>query len=153
MRSIDLAIAAMALLVAGSTATAQDVSADPTFATINLSAGFRPDPQRLEVVSGGNVPAENISSDCEGYIADVPDVRVNYTSGDYPLTFSVRASEDTTLVINAPDGRWYCDDDGAGDLNPLVHFTKPTSGAYDIFVGNYDDDNADATLSISETHD
>lgn len=81
----------------------------------------------------------------------MPDARVSYSNGDYSLTFWVNASEDTTLVINAPDGRWYCDDDGAGDLNPRVHFAKPTSGAYDIFVGNYDDNNVDATLFVSET--
>jgi hypothetical protein len=131
-------------------AAAQDVMGEPTFATINLNAGFRPDPQMIQVVSGGELSADDLGSGCAGFIADVPDVRINYTSGDYPLIFTVSSDADTTLVINAPDGNWYCDDDAGGDLNPMYHFGAPQSGAYDVFIGSYEDENADATLAITE---
>ena len=150
MRTIVFAVLALSTLVSAAPAAAQDVMAEPTFATITLSAGFRPDPQMVQVVSGGDLEADGVGSSCTGHIAESPDVRVNYSSGDYPLTFQVFADDDTTLVINAPDGRWYCDDDGAGDLNPMVYFATPSSGAYDVFIGNYQDGNTDATLSISE---
>jgi hypothetical protein len=150
MRITILTVAALASLACAMPAAAQDVMAEPTFATINLDAGFRPDPQRIEVVSGGALTADDLGSGCGGFIAEVPDVRVNYTSGDYPLIFSVTSKADTTLAINAPDGSWYCDDDAAGGLNPMYQFGSPQSGAYDVFIGSYEEENADATLAISE---
>ena len=60
------------------------------------------------------------------------------------------SQDDTTLVINAPDGEWYCDDDGAGYPNPELTFASPMSGQYDIWVGTYGGGNANATLQILE---
>jgi hypothetical protein len=149
MRITIFTMAVVAPLACAIPSAAQDVMAEPTFATINLDAGFRPDPQRIEVVSGGALAADELGSGCAGFIAEVPDVRINYTSGDFPLIFSVTSHADTTLVINAPNGSWYCDDD-AGGLNPMYQFGSPESGAYDVFIGSYEDENADATLAISE---
>ena len=60
------------------------------------------------------------------------------------------ASEDTTLLINTPGGRWYCDDDGGGEFNPLVTISDPESGRYDIWLGTYNDNMVQSTLQISE---
>ena len=35
-------------------------------------------------------------------------------SGNTQLVFNTYANVDTTLVINGPDGRWYCNDDFNG---------------------------------------
>ena len=53
---------------------------------------------------------------CEGSVSSAPDIQIFFEPGDADLTFRVRASEDTTLLINTPNGRFYCDDDGAGGV-------------------------------------
>ena len=65
--------------------------------------------------------------------------------------FRTRSSTDTTLIINGPDGRWYCDDDSWGDGDAEVRFNKPDSGAYDIWIGTFNGGTASATLLITET--
>lgn len=115
-----------------------DYSASPSYGTVSLSAGFEPDPRVISLQSGGSIPASNISPGCSGFVAAAPDVRLNYRAGEYPLILSVASSSDTTLVVNGPDGSWYCDDDGGvNGLNPSLRFNSPRSGQYDIWVGTY----------------
>lgn len=50
---------------------------------------------------------------------------------------------DATLLINAPDTRWHCNDDhGRGEwarpLMPTIDFRHPREGRYDVWVGTYD---------------
>ena len=135
-----LALAAIATAVFASTpATSQDIATVPTYAKVELDAGFSPDPQFFSVTSGGSISASSaVSSSCRGYIASAPDVRLHYTSGSLPLIISTRSSGDTTLVVYAPDGQWYCDDDGGeAGLNAMVRFNAPWSGRYMIWVGSY----------------
>lgn len=113
-----------------------DIGRTPTFGTLTLSAGFEPDPQTVPVTAGGRLNAETVDSDCRGSIGNAPDVRVNYTAGSFPLIFQVRAEQDTTLVINGPDGQWHCNDDSNG-IHPEVRFDSPASGQYDVYVGHY----------------
>jgi hypothetical protein len=145
-------IAAVATLAA-SAAQAQDISAAPTFGTHAISGGFQPDPMNFQIVSGGELnAAETIGRGCQGYVTNAPDVRINYTPGSLPLIISVNSTSDTTLVINAPDGSWICDDDsGNFGTNPSVTLRNVMPGQYDIWVGSYTQgDAAGATLSISE---
>jgi hypothetical protein len=117
---------------------AQDFTLDPSFGTLNLSSGFNPDPTFVSVRAGGAVDASTANRSCMGFISSPPDVRLNYTSGSLPLIISAAASADTTLVVNAPDGTYYCDDDsGTNRINPMVRFNSPASGQYDIWVGTY----------------
>lgn len=135
-------------------AAAQNYNLDPTYGTVELNAGFSDDPRLVQLSSGGSIDASSISGDCRGYIANAPDVRVVYSSGSLPLMFSVASEADTTLVVNAPDGRWYCDDDGASGLNPAVRFNQPLSGRYEIWVGTYGSASLQsAVLGISELYD
>ena len=145
------------LIVAASFATAapafaQDANADPNFRTINLRTGFTPDPQVISIRSGGEINAQSISSACTGFISSAPDVRLNYTAGSLPLILSVAAGADTTLVVNGPDGRWYCDDDGGvNGNNPMVRFNAPQSGRYEIWIGTYGNTSLQpGQLNISE---
>lgn len=150
-RTIAAGVALAAVAVAG-TAVAQNYNLNPIYGTLNLTAGFLPDPQVVNLQSGGQVPAQNISPSCRGYIANAPDVRLNYRAGSYPLIISVSSQADTTLVVNAPDTSWYCDDDGgAYGMNPSIRFNNPQSGQYDIWVGTYGSQaNYNAELHISE---
>jgi hypothetical protein len=143
------ATAAVATLAAAGIATAQNYSLNPTYGTASLNAGFTPDPYVVNVQSGGSRDASGLSSSCRGFIADAPDVRLNYRSGSFPLIISANSSADTTLVINGPDGSWYCDDDGGNaGMNPSIRFGTPQSGQYDIWIGTY----GSATLQPAQLH-
>ena len=142
--------AAALCAVSAAPSVAQDVNSAPNYGTVNLSTGFSPDPRVVSVRSGGNVNAESISSDCRGFISNAPDVRLVFSAGSsLPLIISASSSADTTLVVNAPDGNWYCDDDGGNEgLNPSVRFNSPMSGRYEIWVGTY----GNASLQPAELH-
>lgn len=146
-----LTSAALAGLVFAAAASAQDYSQSPNFGTINLASGFTPDPYVIDVRAGGSINVAQEINNCSGYISDAPDVRVNYNAGSLPLIFSVASNADTTLVINAADGRWYCNDDGGEGTNPSIRFANPQAGQYDIWVGTYSNSGlASAGLYISE---
>ena len=130
----------------------QDYTEPPAFGSVTLQAGFSPDPHVRQLTAGGSIRAETRFSECRGSIANAPDYSLYYTAGSLPLIFTVDADQDTTLVVNGPDARWYCDDDGAqSPLNPMVRFNNPQSGRYDIWVGTYSSGaGVPATLFISE---
>ncbi len=143
--------AALAAVATAGIATAQDFNAQPNYGTINLNAGFMPDPQVINLQSGGNIDAQRaVSSSCRGFISNAPDVRLNYQAGNsLPLIISVASAADTTLVVNAPDGTWYCsDDEGVNGMNPMVRFNRPQSGRYEIWVGTY----GNASLQPAQLH-
>jgi hypothetical protein len=125
----------------------------PTYGSVRLQAGFTPDPYRVNVVAGGETNATNLQlgQNCVGFVAaGQPDFRVGYEAGSYPLSFFVESTADTTLIINGPNGEWYCNDDYSGN-NPRVTLSRPTSGQYDIWVGTYGStSNPQTTLSITE---
>lgn len=145
--------AALAAMVA-SPSLAQEIGAQPTFADLTLEAGFEPDPQRIEVTAGGNIDAERTSrGECVGMIANAPDIRLTYIPDELPLHIKVSSKEDTTLVINDPNGNWFCDDDSGGGENPMVSFDDPQEGVYEIWVGTYEDEPVPATVIITELDD
>lgn len=154
MQSIVRLMAAAAVLATAglaAPAVAQDMSQNPTYGTVNLRTGFTPDPNVVRVDSGGSINAQSINSSCAGFIANAPDVRLNFTAGSLPLILSVASDADTTLVVNLPDGTWVCDDDSGNGDNPSLRFDHAQSGQYDIWVGTYGStDNAAAQLNISE---
>lgn len=142
-------LAAVAALLA-LPAQAQDVSAAPTFGDVELDEGFTPDPHETNLVAGGSI-TPSVSGCAYGNVADAPDVDLYYsTSGSSTLYISAISGEDTTLLINLPDGSWVCDDDSYGDGDPIVVIPGAESGLYDIWVGTYGSEPADATLYISE---
>ena len=149
--SPKLLIAGCLALATAVPSSAQDIGADPSYGTVNLSSGFEPDPHRISVSSGGKTDASGLGSPCTGMIANSPDIRLVYSNGSLPLIISANSDSDTTLVVNAPDGLWYCDDDTGEGVNPSVRFNKPMSGRYEIWVGTYEGtDYRSATVDISE---
>lgn len=145
-------LTATALLLAPVMTVAPGTAANAqTFGSVDLRAGFTPDPFRVSITSGGSINANTVSSGCRGWVADAVDYRVRYTAGAFNLSFSSTSSSDTTLVIQAPNGNLYCDDDSGNGLNPIVTIGNPPSGTYNIWVGSYQNgEYARATLSISE---
>lgn len=153
MRNLILATAALACVLIAGSASAQNVDADPNYGELNLSAGFTPDPALLSLLAGGDVDAADKFEGCTGFISTTPDVRLFWdgsAKGGLNLKISALSNADTTLVVNGPDGRWYCDDDAGEDSNPLVELS-PRTGRYEIWVGTYAQGEVKrAVLSISE---
>lgn len=147
---IAAALAAMAVVAP---ASAQDWNLNPTYGQVSLQPGFTPDPYNVQVTSGGNIRAGDRLNNCTGTIANAPDFRLQWGGGGtLPLIISVSSRADTTLVINGPDGQWWCDDDSGEGTNPSVRFNSAGGGQYDIWVGDYSSGNNPATLSISELY-
>jgi len=145
------ASATLAALMLAGTASAQNASLTATYGEISLQSGFTPDPYAVSVTAGGSVNGSSLPGACTGMIANAPDFEVTYSAGSLPLAFRTLSSADTTLIINGPDGRWYCDDDSYGDGDALVRFNRPQSGTYDVWVGVFGSNPASATLQITET--
>ncbi len=120
---------------AGSSTQGPDLSLDPTYGDVNLDEGFLPDPHEVSLTAGGDIEVD-VGSCSYGYVAEPPDVDFYYTtSGDADLYVYVNGAEDTTLLVNRPDGSWVCDDDGLGDSNPVLVIPAAAGGLYNIWVG------------------
>jgi hypothetical protein len=112
------------------------------------------------VVSKGEVSARtalvDIAEDCYGYTNQSPDLRVVVPDGVTTLgiTFDAESDSsglpphliDTTLIVNAADSSWHCNDDQE-DRDPLIVFENSEPGVYDIWVGSFNPD-SDVTGSI-----
>ncbi|MDT8367806.1 MAG: hypothetical protein RQ745_01260 [Longimicrobiales bacterium] len=108
------------------------------FGRATLSPGFSPDPWTVSIVSGGSLDVRGmeLGAACVGYATARPDYILDYTAGGSLLHLYVEGEGDTALVINDPDGNWWCDDDTEG-LDPRVTFKAPPNGQYDIWVASY----------------
>ena len=150
---MKLCLLAAALLAAAAptVSLAQDASLTANFGEISLSSGFTPDPYRVSVQAGGSVDGARLPGACTGMISQAPDFELTYQAGSLPLVFRTVSSEDTTLIINGPDGRWHCDNDSYGDGDAMVRFNRPQSGTYDVWVGTFGGGTTSATLQITET--
>jgi large exoprotein involved in heme utilization and adhesion len=160
MRAFALA-AGLSLALAGGAALAQgkdgaapagpNVTAPARYATVDLRAGFLPDPREVRVEAGGELDAATLGGDCVGWIdATRADVTLNYTAGNFPLIFLAESRADTTLAVRAPDGTWLCNDDFQG-LNPGIVIQRPASGEYRVWIGTYNQGRPEpAVLRITE---
>lgn len=148
---LRLLAAALLAAAAPTVSLAQDASLTANFGEISLSSGFTPDPYRVNVQAGGSVDGARLPGACTGMISQAPDFELTYQAGSLPLVFRTVSSEDTTLIINGPDGRWHCDDDSYGDGDAMVRFNRPQSGTYDVWVGTFGGGTTSATLQITET--
>ncbi len=147
---LGLLAAALAGLawIPGGEAAAQDPSRPAAFGEVRLQAGFLPDPVQVNLTAGGQI--RTTLGGVQTSVADAPDFKLYYQAGSLPLTLHVQAGADTTLLVNLPDGSWVANDDGAGNLNPMLHFPFPQSGRYDIWVGTFNGGTAPARLFIPE---
>jgi tetratricopeptide (TPR) repeat protein len=126
-----------------------DPSLKPTFGSVKLKAGFKNDPYTSELVAGGELRTDK--GGVKGFVARAPGFVLDYEAGTNVLTIHAVSKEDTTLLIQLPDGTWLANDDRSqNNLNPLLRFAKPQSGRYTIWVGTYNSPNAQATLAITE---
>lgn len=143
-----LFLTALALVLTAPLAQAQSVGEDPTYGSVALRAGFTPDPHTSSITAGGSIAVD--ISGCNGTVADAPDLNLTWSGGSSTLYIYSTSGEDTTLLVNLPDGSWACDDDSLGDRNPLVIVRNAPSGLYNIWSGTYGGGTAGASVMISE---
>lgn len=118
---------------------AQNARAEPIYGYVNRVSPFKPDPTVVRVTGGGHANARDLDlpTACRGYIQpEAPALKLRYKAGSVPLQIYVHASEDTTLIVRDPTGKWFCDDDSLAK-NPALRFAQPASGTYSIWVGSY----------------
>jgi len=116
------------------TASAQNSQLDPTFGTVSEGQGFGSVSQTIQ--AGGDIDASSLASGCNGFIADAPDLILDY-SGDAPVLIEGRSDADTTMVVEAPDGQILCNDDFDG-LNPGIETSSGEPGRYAVWIGTYE---------------
>lgn len=119
------------------------------FGTVTLTPGFAPDPATATGTSGGATDASTVNDSCAGWIAATPD-HLFVASGAFAnLRIMAKSDADTTLVVQAPDGSYMCNDDGE-ELNPIVTGAFP-AGTYKVWIGSYEQGtNSRYTLGLSE---
>lgn len=63
------------------------------------------------------------------------------------VRLAVSAPIDSVMVVRRPDGTYVCDDDTAGDLDPLIE-TEVGAGDTRVWVGEFSDDGSSFTLQL-----
>lgn len=117
-----------------------------------LQTGFTPDPHTLTGRSGGTLGARRVANGCAGFIARRPDHVVNLEGNYGFFRIAATSPQDVTLVVRAPDGSFFCNDDTQG-TNPEVRRNHWAPGQYLVWVGSYrQNENADYQIMFSELH-
>lgn len=120
---------------AGAAPSGATAATASNFGTISINPGFMPDPNMSRGTSGGAIQASTLNSTCRGWVSSTPD-HIFMAAGNFTnLRVLVGSDQDTTLVIQRPDGQYMCNDDTEG-TNPIVSGAFPP-GAYKIWIGSY----------------
>ena len=120
-----------------------DAFAEANYGTLLVQAGRRPEGHRAAGIAGGSMDVAEVIDECRGWISTTPDYRVRWTGRAESLGFRFGATEsaagtdDTTLTVRTPDGRWFCDDDSAGGMDPMIIIDDPEPGDYTVWAGSY----------------
>lgn len=140
-------LAAAAALMVTAAQACPNFNLRPHFGSIQLEAGFLPDPQTRNVTAGGTINLNRCNlgnnvfiwgEEVNGFVTSRPDFSLNWYGVSNQLTIAIESNADAILLVNAPDGRtWYYDDDYRG-LDPAITLQNPQQGRYDIWIGSYD---------------
>ncbi|MCS6798307.1 MAG: hypothetical protein NZ898_07230 [Myxococcota bacterium] len=120
------------------------------FGTVTLAPGFTPDPHIVRGISGGAIMASSMHASCTGWIASQPDHVLNWMGASPSFRILARSPQDITLVVLAPDGSVWCNDDAEG-TNPVISGLTFAPGTYRIWIGSYNaNDRAPYVLGFTE---
>ena len=120
-----------------------DAFAEANYGTLLVQAGRRPEGHTATGIAGGPMDVAEVIDGCRGWVSTTPDYRIRWTGSAESLGFRFGATEsgantdDTTLTVRTPDGRWLCDDDSAGDMDPMIIIDDPEPGDYTVWAGSY----------------
>lgn len=123
-----------------------DAAAAPEQGSAELPADFVPDPLLVPLNAGGSLdiatlnPGLNPLNHCEGFVDSGADFAFNLlTPLSYLRLFFLAAdfTGDATMIVRAPDGRWYCNDDSYDLVHPTISIIGAPSGLYQVWLGSY----------------
>jgi len=115
------------------------VPSNQAYLTVDLGGGFVLDPFFVSVNGGGKVDASTLDDACVGWISERPVVQLNWSgTAEFAEAF-IYSDHNPSLVIEAPDGSFICNDD-TNDLllDPTIEVANPPTGTYNIWIGNID---------------
>lgn len=129
------------MLLPGMLAAAQsglDSSLESNYGVYTIEAGFLPDPWIFPMYSGGDVDAgrQNLGVGCSGNVTSQPDLVIDWATASQNLHIFFVGMDDTTLIVELPDGSYACNDDTVG-TDPSVNISNPAGGDYSIWVGTF----------------
>ena len=148
-------IALIALIISSGIGVAQDSlnpAGNPRYGRYLLAPAFAPSPFTRDALSGGDIEVKSLrlGDNCLGYAASDPDFLIELTGEFNRITFLVASADDTTLIMNLPNGSWACNDDTNG-LNPALVLHNAPPGSYRLWIGSYSADTYDeSVLYISQ---
>jgi hypothetical protein len=121
------------------TASAQYVmpQAPPSYGQTTAMGGQR---QTLRGIAGGQVSLSGVNGSCRGYAQPNPSHVIMVPPGVTSVQLAGRSGIDTTLMVQMPDGRVMCDDDGGGYPNPRLDIPA-VPGQWRVWVGAYSSSN------------
>lgn len=140
---------AAAAQAAAAGAGAAAAAGGSNFGTVQLNAGFVPDPHTASGTSGGSIDASTWQAGCNGFVTTQPDHLFVAATAFANLRVMAHSTGDITLVVQKPDGTYLCNDDTDG-TDPLVEGAFP-AGTYKVWIGSYQaGTNSPYTLGFSE---
>lgn len=84
-----------------------------------------------------------------GHFMTKPDFSLDVSQMQkYELRVSVVSKCDSALLVNTPDNVWFYDDDSNGNMDALLTLNTVPDGWLDIWVGTYDGEYCNATLTL-----
>ena len=141
-------MAALATLFIGSVSAAACPVVSVGVTELYVSEADLASPFGASVVAGGDQNLANCGY-AGGFVISQPDFSVNLADVSGPLQVSVASPDcDTVLLVNAPDGSWWYNDDSGESLEPWMQ-VDVTPGRMDVWVGTYDGSFCDATLVLN----
>ena len=120
-----------------------DAFAEANYGTLLVQAGRRPEGHTAAGIAGGPMDVADVIDGCRGWVSTTPDYRIRWAGRAESLGLRFRTTEsatnadDTTLTVRTPDGRWFCDDDSAAGMDPMIIIDDPEPGDYTVWAGSY----------------
>ncbi len=97
----------------------------------------------VELVAQGDIAAFDVDLGdviCNGFVSETPAYIFRVSESTEMVRTYFEAQQDTTLLVETPDGEFICNDDvdSNENLNPLVDIAKPVEGEYRVYLGSFD---------------
>lgn len=138
------------MLAAAAIAAPAIASACPQIAAgatqVTLSEAQLAQPYGLNTGAGGTIDLANCGN--VGFVYATPQVSINFVDTTGPVQVSTYSSCDTVLLVNAPDGSWWFNDDNGDSLLSWV-MVDVVPGRMDVWVGTYNGNHCDAHVTLN----
>ena len=124
------------------------------YVSVDLQAGNPLDPFLVSVNGGGTLNAAALGGECSGYVNLEPVARFTWEGEADFVRFFFYSDHDPTLIVQGPDGEFYCNDDANFILlDPSITLENPKPGAYNVWVGSYYPDQLLPGILVATTRD